>query len=175
MRFLGLFLLFCTPLFAQEIYQVKDKTIDGKEFLMSSLKGKVVLVVNIASQCGYTPQLEGLEELYQKYNGRGLVVLGVPTNDFGGQTPEDDKGMMEFCQKNYKATFPILSKKTIQGKEKRPLYQYLTEKTPKKFQGEVGWNFEKFLIGKDGNVTHRFRSSMKPMDKELTSKIESLL
>ncbi len=157
------------------IYQIQDKKIDGTPFKMEELKGKVILIVNIASQCGYTPQLEKLESLYKKYQAKGFVVLGVPTNDFGGQTPQDDQGMKEFCQKNYQVTFPILIKKTIQGKDKRELYRYLTEKVAKNFQGEVGWNFEKFLINKKGEVAGRFRPSMDPMDEALTSKIEPLL
>jgi glutathione peroxidase len=175
MKAILILMMLVTSAFAQEIYSIKDKTIEGKEFEMSSLKGKVVLIVNIASQCGYTSQLENLEALYQKYKARGLVVLGVPTNDFGGQTPEDDQAMKEFCTKKYKVTFPLLAKKTIQGKDKRELYKYLTEKTAKNFQAEVGWNFEKFLINKKGEVTARMRSSFEPMDSEMFSKIEAEL
>jgi glutathione peroxidase len=175
MKLLLLALLTSFSAYSSQFYGIMDKNINGNEFSMSQLKNKVVLVVNIASQCGYTSQLEKLEALFQKYKTKDFVVLGVPTNDFGGQTPESDKEMMEFCSKNYKATFPILTKKTIQGKEKRELYKFLTEKTSKNLQGEVGWNFEKFLINKNGDVVNRFRSSMDPMDKELTSKIEPLL
>lgn len=175
MRFLVLFLLFTSSAFGQEIYLIKDKSIDGKEFLMSELKGKALLIVNIASQCGYTYQLEELETLFQKYKAKGLVVLGVPTNDFGGQTPEDDKGMAEFCSKKYNVTFPLLTKKSITGKDKRELYKYLTEKTSKDIQGFVGWNFVKFVVNKKGEVVSRFSPSVKPTDKELTSKIESVL
>ena len=175
MKFFMVFLLMISTVWARDFYSIKDKSIQGEEFAMSSLKDKVVLVVNIASQCGYTPQLEKLESLYQKYREKGLVVLGVPTNDFGGQTPEDDKGMLQFCQKYYSATFPILTKKTVQGKEKRDLYKFLTEETPKKLQGEIGWNFEKFLINKKGEVVSRMRSSLDPLDKDMISKIEPLL
>jgi len=175
MRFFILMMFFMTSSFAQEIYSIKDKGIDGKEYSMSELKDKAVLIVNIASQCGYTSQLEELETLHQKYKAKGLVVLGVPTNDFGGQTPEDDKAMAEFCSKKYHVTFPLLSKKTIKGKEKRDLYKLLTEKTAKEFKGEVSWNFVKFLINKKGEVIGRYDSSVKPTDKELTSKIESVL
>jgi glutathione peroxidase len=168
-------MLLTTGAFAQDLYSVKEKSIDGKEFLMSDLKGKAVLIVNIASQCGYTKQLESLEALYQKYKAKGLVVLGVPTNDFGGQTPEDDKAMAEFCSKKYNVTFPLLSKKTIQGKEKRELYKMLTEQTAEKMKGEVAWNFVKFLVNKKGEVVGRFSSDVKPTDSELTSKIEAVL
>jgi glutathione peroxidase len=175
MRFVMIFLALMTTAFAGDIYSIKDKTIKGEEFKMADLKGKTVLVVNIASQCGYTPQLDGLEALYKKYKAKNFVVLGVPTNDFGGQTPEDDKSMLEFCQKNYNVTFPVLSKSTIQGKEKRELYKYLTEQTPKEYKGEVDWNFEKFLVSKDGKILGRYKSKVKPDDKELTKKIESTL
>lgn len=175
MRFLLVLICLTSSVFAQTIYGIKEKTIDGQEFATDSLKGKVVLIVNIASQCGYTPQLSGLESLYQKYKGKDFVLLGVPTNDFGGQTPESDEGMKEFCSKKYNVTFPLLNKRTVQGNEKRPLYKFLTEKTPKKLQAEVGWNFEKFLVNKKGEVVDRFRSSMSPDDKELQKKIEAQL
>jgi len=175
MRFVMIFLALMSTAFASDFYSIKDKTIKGEDFKMADLKGKTVLVVNIASQCGYTPQLDGLEALYNKYKAKNFVVLGVPTNDFGGQTPEDDKSMLEFCQKNYNVTFPVLTKKTVQGKEKRELYKYLTEQTSKEYIGEIDWNFEKFLVSKDGKVIGRFKSKVKPDDKELTSKIESSL
>jgi len=175
MRFVMIFLALMSSAFATDFYSIKDKTIKGEEFKMADLKGKTVLVVNIASQCGYTPQLDGLEALYNKYKAKNFVVLGVPTNDFGGQTPEDDKSMLEFCQKNYNVTFPVLTKKTVQGKEKRELYKYLTEQTPKEYKGEIDWNFEKFLVSKDGKILGRFKSKVKPDDKELNDKIESSL
>lgn len=160
---------------ARSLYSIKDKGIDGKEVSMEEFKGKVLLVVNIASQCGYTPQLEKLETLYKKYKNKNFVVLGVPTNDFGGQTPEDDQGMKEFCQKNYNVSFPLLKKATVQGKEKRDLYKFLTEESPKRFQAEVGWNFEKFLIDRKGEIQGRYRSSMDPLDAKVLKDIESLL
>lgn len=175
MRFLAVLFMLMSTAFAQDFYAIKDKGIKGEEFKMESLKGKTVLVVNIASQCGYTSQLEGLEALFKKYQAKNFVVLGVPTNDFGGQTPEDDKGMLEFCQKNYNVTFPVLTKKTIQGKEKRELYKFLTEQTPKEFKGDVGWNFEKFLVNKEGKVVGRFGSSTKPTDSKLNKMIETSL
>lgn len=175
MKFLVTFLFLVSSAWAQDFYSIKETSIKGQEFKMSDLKGKTVLVVNIASQCGYTNQLDGLEALYQKYKAKNFVVLGVPTNDFGGQTPEDDKGMLEFCQKNYQVTFPILTKKTVQGKEKRELYKFLTEKTDKEFKGEIGWNFEKFLVNKEGKVIGRFSSSVKPTDEDMNKKIEGSL
>lgn len=174
MKALILFLLSTTLAYA-DFYSIKETSIEGKEFSMQTFKKKVVLVVNIASQCGYTSQLEGLESLYKTYKDKGFVILGVPTNDFGGQTPQDDKEMKEFCQKKYQVTFPLLAKRTIQGKEKRVLYKYLTEEIAKNFQGEVGWNFEKFLINRKGEVIGRFKSSTGPEEKELTSRIEAAL
>lgn len=170
MKLILALILTMTTAFAQEIYQVKEKSIDGKEFDMNSLKGKPILIVNIASQCGYTPQLTGLESLYQKYKAQGLVVLGVPTNDFLGQTPEDDKGMQEFCSKKYNVTFPLLTKRTVLGKEKRELYKVLT-----KNKEEVDWNFEKFLVSKNGSVIGRYKSKVDPLSPELTKAIEAEL
>lgn len=176
MKFLMIFILAMTSTaFGQEIYKINEKDIKGEDFKMSALKGKVVLIVNIASQCGYTHQLEGLEKLYRKYKEKNFVVLGVPTNDFGGQTPEDDKSMLEFCQKNYNVTFPVLTKKTVQGEGKRDLYKYLTEKTPKELQGNIAWNFEKFLVNKKGEVVARFNSATSPDDDKLLKKLTGLL
>lgn len=168
MKWLIFTVLFSTSVFAG-LYDVKEKSINGKEFPLSDLKGKTVLFVNIASQCGYTPQMTDLEALHQKYKGKNFVLVGVPTNDFGGQTPEDDKAMMEFCQKNYSATFPILTKKTILGKEKRELYKTIDGGK------EVKWNFEKILVNKKGEVVGRYESRVKPLDSDLTKDIEKNL
>jgi glutathione peroxidase len=168
-------LIFSLSAFAQDIYQIKDKTIEGKDFEMSSLKDKVVLIVNVASQCGYTPQLSELQALYDKYKAKGFVILGVPTNDFGGQTPENDVGMKDFCTRNYNVTFPMLKKSTILGKEKRSLYSYLTEKSDAKFRGDVSWNFEKFLVNRKGEVIGRFKSKDKPLDKKIESSVKEAL
>jgi len=175
MRILLVISLMLNTAFASELYSIQEKSIKGESFKLSDLKNKTVLVVNIASQCGFTGQLNELESLYKKYQARQFVVLGVPTNDFGGQTPEDDKSMLEFCQKNYNVTFPILSKGTIKGKDKRELYKFLTQKSSKEFQGEVGWNFVKFLINKKGQVIGRFTSYVGPLDSDLIKKIESAL
>ncbi len=168
MKWLILSCLFSSSVFAG-FYDIKEKSINGKEFPMADLKGKTVLVVNIASQCGYTTQMTDLEALYQKYKAKGFVLVGVPTNDFGGQTPEDDKAMMEFCQKNYSASFPILTKKSILGKEKRELYSVLDGGK------EVKWNFEKILVNKKGEVVGRYESRVKPLDGDLTKAIEKNL
>ena len=162
-------------LFAQDFYSIKDKTIKGEDIQMDSYKGKVLLIVNIASQCGFTSQLDDLQKLYDKYQAQGFVVLGVPTNDFGEQTPEDDKGMAEFCSKTYNVKFPLLKKGTILGKDQRPLYTFLTKKSDKDFQGDVGWNFVKFLVSKDGKVIDRFTSLVNPMSNSVTGAIEKEL
>lgn len=167
--------LFTLTAFAAPFHSISEKDIDGKDFKLASLKGKVVLVVNIASQCGFTGQLEDLQKLHEKYKNRGVVVLGVPSNDFGGQTPEDDKGMKEFCQKKYSVSFPLLSKGTVKGKETRPLYRFLTQESGKSNEGEIGWNFVKFLVDQKGSVVKRWSSMTNPMDQEVTSEIDKLL
>lgn len=150
--------------------------IDGKEVDLSQYKGKVVLLVNVASQCGYTPQYKGLEELYEKYEKAGLVVIGVPSNDFGKQEPGSNEEIQKFCKTNYKVSFPMLAKVSVKGADKAPLYQYLTSKeTDPKFPGEVGWNFEKFLIGRSGEVVGRYKSSVAPDSEELIKAVTTEL
>jgi len=143
-------------------YTLKD--IDGKDYDLSKLKGKVVVFVNVASACGCTPQYTGLQELYTKYEKDGLVVVGVPSNEFGEQEPGTDAEIKKFCTTQYKVTFPMLSKVVIKGKDQIPLYKALTEATPTKDGKveQVGWNFEKFLVGRDGKVVARFKSAVKP-------------
>ena len=175
MRFLLLMICLTSAAFAQSFYGIKETTIEGKEFSTDSLKGKVVLVVNIASQCGYTSQLEGLEALWRKNKAKDFVLLGVPTNDFMGQTPEDDKGMKEFCTKKYQVSFPLLNKRTVKGKEKRPLYKFITEGKNQKFVKDVSWNFEKALISKKGEIIERFSPGTSPDDSDLVQAIEKAL
>ncbi|HEY8503164.1 MAG TPA: glutathione peroxidase [Gemmataceae bacterium] len=151
----------------------KVTAIDGKEMDLSQYKGKVVLLVNVASRCGYTPQYEGLQALYQKYKDKGLVVIGVPSNDFGKQEPGTNEQIAEFCKANYGVTFPMLAKVKVKGEGKAPLYQYLTSKeTNPDHAGEIGWNFEKFLIGRDGKVAGRYKSKVEPTSEELVGAIE---
>ena len=139
----------------------KMKGIDGKEIDLAKYKGKVVLFVNVASQCGYTDQYAGLQKLYAKHEKDGLVVIGVPANEFGQQEPGSNEEIAKFCEKNYKVTFPMLAKVVVQGKDICSLYAYLTSKASG-FAGDVGWNFEKFLIGRDGKVAGRFKSDVEP-------------
>lgn len=150
--------------------------IDGKPVDLSQYKGKVVLLVNVASECGYTPQYKGLQELHEKYNKDGLVVVGVPSNEFGKQEPGSNADILKFCQTNYKVTFPVLAKVVIKGEGQVPLYKYLTSReTNPTFAGDVGWNFEKFLVGRDGKVAGRFKSGVEPTSDELTSAIRAAL
>jgi glutathione peroxidase len=122
------------------------KGLDGKDVDLSQYQGKVVLIVNVASQCGYTPQYKGLQQLYETYKKDGLVILGVPANEFGKQEPGTDKEIAEFCTSNYGVTFPMLSKVVVKGKDQVPLYKFLTSKeTDPKFAGDIKWNFTKFL------------------------------
>lgn len=154
----------------------KLQGIDGKEVDLGQYKGKVVLLVNVASECGYTPQYKGLQELYEKFGKDGLVVIGVPSNDFGRQEPGTNADILKFCQSSYKVTFPMLAKVAVKGADKVPLYQFLTAKdTNPKFAGEVGWNFEKFLIGRDGQVAGRFKSGVEPMSDELVKGVQKEL
>lgn len=152
------------------------KGIDGQDVDLARYRGKVVLLVNVASECGYTPQYKGLQELHEKYGKEGLVVIGVPSNDFGKQEPGSNAEILKFCQTNYKVTFPLLAKVSVKGDEKVPLFQHLTSKeTNAKFSGEVGWNFEKFLIGRNGEVVGRFKSGVAPDSAELIAAIKKEL
>lgn len=154
------------------IYNQTINSIGGKEIKLSDYKGKPLLIVNIATQCGYTPQLEGLESLYQKYKSKGLVVLGIPSNDFGGQTPEANKDVKKFCRLNYGVNFPLTAKTTVIGSNKHSLIKSLVGQTEKK--AEIRWNFEKFLVNKSGQVTSRFPSSVKPNDPKLISQLDRI-
>jgi len=149
------------------------KKIDGSKVDLADYAGKVVLVVNVASRCGYTGQYSGLQSLYEKYKDKGLVILGFPANDFGAQEPGSDADIKEFCSTRYGVTFPMFSKITVKGAGKAPLYQTLTESADPK--GEVSWNFEKFLIGKDGAVIGRFKSGVAPDDAKLVQAVETAL
>ena len=155
-------------------YVVKD--IKGEDFDLSQLKGKVVMIVNTASKCGNTPQYEALEALYQKHKDQGLVILGFPANNFGGQEPGSNEQIQEFCSTKYNVTFPMMSKISVKGDDKAPLYKYLTEEsTAGEYAGEVKWNFAKFLIGKDGKIVGRFDPKTKPDSTEVTQAVEKAL
>src|SRR5437667_3207982 len=148
-------------------------SIDGKPVSLSRYQGNVVLMVNVASECGYTPQYAGLEELHRKYATKGLRILGFPANDFGAQEPGTNPEISEFCKKNYGVEFDMFSKIVVRGAGQAPLYKYLTSHP--KFRGDVGWNFEKFLVGRNGEVLARFKSEVEPDSKEMTRAIETAL
>lgn len=152
------------------IADITVNTIDGQPKKLGDYAGNVLLIVNVASYCGYTPQYKGLEQLNQKYKAQGLKVLAFPCNDFGAQEPGTNEEIAQFCNRNYGVTFELFDKVRAKGASKDPLYKTLTESvTP---SGEVSWNFEKFLISKTGEVVARYRSGVKPDDAELTSAIE---
>ena len=156
-------------------FTVKD--IDGKDVdLAKTYKGKVVLMVNVASKCGLTPQYEELEKLYGGYKARGLVILGFPANEFGAQEPGTNSEIKEFCTSKYKVTFPMYSKIVVKGEGIHPLYKFLTEKeTDPAYAGEIKWNFTKFLVGRDGKLAARFEPKTTPSSKEVVAAIEAAL
>ena len=159
---------------AGSIYDIAVKTIDGKDTTIGDYKGKVLLIVNVASKCGYTPQYKSLEAVYQKYQGQGLVVLGFPCNQFGGQEPGTDAEIKQFCTAKYDVTFPLFDKIEVNGPYRHPLYVKLAgEKSP--FPGNIKWNFNKFLIGRDGKILKRFDSKTTPDSLEVTDAITAAL
>ena len=152
------------------------KNIDGESVDLHDYEGKVVLIVNVASKCGHTPQYEGLQALYEKYQDKGLVVLAFPCNQFGGQEPGSESEIAQFCKANYGVTFPMFSKVDVNGKNADPLFKDLTAKAAQPAgDGKVSWNFEKFLVDREGNLVGRYKSKTKPMSDELTAEIEKLL
>jgi glutathione peroxidase len=161
---------------ASSVYDFTLNTIDGAPAPLSSFKGKVVLLVNVASKCGYTPQYAGLEKLYETYKDKGFVIVGVPANNFGSQEPGSNEEIKTFCSRNYNVTFPMMSKVSVKGADTIPLYQYLTDKGANpKTGGEIKWNFTKFLLDKNGNVINRFESAVTPEAAELVKAVEAAL
>jgi glutathione peroxidase len=168
-----LFLVLSVPLAAKEtsLHDFTVNSLAGKPHPLSQYKGKVVLVVNTASECGFTPQYAGLEKLYEQYKDRGLVILGFPSNEFGGQEPGTADQIATFCKKNYGVTFPMFEKSvTKAGAQQSPVYKFLTAKQP-----EPKWNFHKYLVGKDGQVISSFPSKITPESKELRDALEAAL
>jgi glutathione peroxidase len=159
----------------QSLYEMKARSIDGKPVSLSSYKGKVAIVANTASKCGFTPQYKQLQAVYEKYKDRGLVVLGFPSNDFLSQEPASDPEIKKFCELNYGVTFPLFAKDHVKGKETQPVFRYLKDSPVGKKDGEIGWNFTKFLVDQDGRVAARFATKVKPDAPEVTAKIEELL
>ena len=168
-------LLFAVSLEAQNksFYDFAVKTIDGKEFSLSSLKGKKVLVVNVASKCGLTPQYAQLEKLYEKYKDKDFVIIGFPANNFMGQEPGSNEEIAQFCSLNYSVTFPMMAKISVKGKEIAPLYQWLTEKKLNgKEDASVQWNFQKFMIDENGNWVGFASPKESPFSEKIVTWIE---
>ncbi len=158
------------------IYDFTVKTIDGKSEKLEKYKGKAILLVNVASKCGFTPQYEGLETLYKNYGGKDFVILGFPANNFLKQEPATDNDIKQFCSLKYNVSFPMFSKISVKGKDIAPLYKFVTEKKGNpSFHGKIKWNFTKILINKDGHIVNRFAPKVKPESKEVIDAVEALL
>ncbi|MFD2593916.1 glutathione peroxidase [Sphingobacterium griseoflavum] len=156
---------------AATIYDFSFTSIDGKTVNLSDFKGKQVLIVNTASKCGFTKQYKDLQALHEQY-GKDLVIIGFPTDNFGGQEFGSNEAIQDFCEKNYGVTFLLSEKIDVKGKDIDPLFTYLTTAENADFTGDINWNFEKFLIDKDGKLVHRYRSKVNPLDTSITSNIK---
>jgi glutathione peroxidase len=161
---------------AHSIYDFTMRSIDGRQVSLKSYSGKVVLLVNVASKCGFTPQYAGLEAVYEKYKDRGLVIIGIPANNFAQQEPGTDEEIKKFCSNKYNVTFPMMSKVSVLGDDETPLYQFLTSKSANpQIGGDIKWNFTKFLFDRNGNPVARFEPAVKPDSPEVASAIEATL
>lgn len=159
---------------AASIYDIPVKDIDGKPTTLNAYQGKVLLIVNVASRCGFTPQYTALEATYKKYSDQGFVILGFPCNQFGGQEPGNDEEIKQFCTSKFSVTFPLFDKIDVNGPNRHPLYEQLAgQNSP--FPGDIGWNFTKFLIGKDGRILKRFDSKTRPDSPEVVAAVEAAL
>jgi glutathione peroxidase len=175
--FIGLVALLMTAsLFAaSSIYEFTLPSIDGKPLPLANFKGKVVLVVNVASRCGFTPQYSALESTYEKYKDQGFVILGFPANNFGSQEPDTNQEIKTFCQAKYSVSFPMYAKVSVKGDDQTPLYNYLTTKANPAVAGDIKWNFTKFLVDRNGNVVKRFEPDVTPDSPEVIAAIEKAL
>ena len=149
------------------------KTIDGKPRQLSSYKGKVLMIVNTASKCGFTPQYETLEKLYQTYKDSGFQILAFPANNFGKQEPGTNSEIKDFCSTQFHTTFDLFEKISVKGNDQHPLYQYITKNSP--YQGDIKWNFQKYLVDRNGNIVAKYLSAVDPMSKEVRSEVEKLI
>ncbi len=160
----------------KSVLDFKMKDIDGRDVKLNKYKGNVLLVVNVASKCGYTPQYEGLQAIYEKYQAKGFYVLGFPANNFGEQEPGSAKEIKEFCESKYKVKFPMFAKISVKGEDQDPLYKFLTSKeTNPNFAGDITWNFNKFLVDRKGSVVARFTSKDTPESETIKKAIEKEL
>src|SRR6202790_1012180 len=172
----AVFLMSSAAFAASSVHDFTMDLLNGTPTPLANFKGKVLLVVNVASQCGYTYQYEGLQALYLKYKDQGLVVVGFPANNFGAQEPGSNAEIGAFCKSKFGVTFPMFSKISVKGSDKAPLYQFLTDKNANpKTGGEIPWNFTKFLVDRDGKVLARFDAPIEPTSKELTAAVEAAL
>ena len=161
---------------AASVYDFTLDSIDGKPTPLSSFKGKVVMLVNVASRCGYTPQYTGLESLYEAHKDQGFVIVGIPANNFMAQEPGTNAEIKTFCKSKYDVKFPMMSKISVKGDDKTPLYQFLTSKQENpKTGGEIQWNFTKFLVDRNGNIVARFEPAVTPQDPAVTSAVDAAL
>ena len=168
----------CASLSAEpkSIYDFTMRSIDGDHVSLKNYQGKVVLLVNVASKCGFTPQYAALESVYEKYKDKGLVIVGIPANNFMGQEPGTNEEIKTFCTKKYNVSFPMMSKVSVKGDDKTPLYDFLTGKsTDPKFGGEIQWNFTKFLVDRKGTLVNRFEPATTPDSPEVIAAVESAL
>lgn len=164
------------PAQAHNIYDFTMKSIDGQPVSLKSYNGKVVMLVNVASKCGFTPQYAGLESLYEKYKDRGFVIVGVPANNFAQQEPGTNEEIKTFCSRKYNVTFPMMAKVSVLGEDETPLYRFLTDKSANpQVGGDIKWNFTKFLFDRHGNPVARFEPATKPDSPEVQAAIESAL
>ena len=159
----------------ENVYQFELESIEGKEVSLQDFEGSLLLIVNTASECGFTRQYSGLQKLHEKFNDKDFYVLGFPANNFGGQEPGTDEEIIEFCKVNFGVDFPLFSRSEVKGEEIHPLFRYLTNAQNPDFTGDIRWNFEKFLVDRNGKLVHRFRSNVEPDSKELLNAIESYL
>src|SRR6266853_2245010 len=160
----------------KNVFDYTLNTIDGQPAPLSAYKGKVVMLVNVASRCGFTPQYTALESIYEKYKDRGFVIVGIPANNFGGQEPGTNQEIKTFCSSKYNVTFPMMAKVSVKGEDTTPLYQFLTDKAAHpQTGGEIKWNFTKFLVGPDGHVIKRFEPEVTPDSPDVTSAIQKAL
>ena len=160
----------------KSVYDFTMKDIDGKEVKLKKYKGNVALIVNVASKCGYTPQYEGLQRIYDQYKAQGFYVLGFPANNFGNQESGKESEIKEFCESKYKVKFPLFAKISVKGEDQHPLYNFLTSKeTDPKFAGDITWNFNKFLVDRKGNIVARFSSKDTPESEVVKQAIEKEL
>ncbi|HWP83510.1 MAG TPA: glutathione peroxidase [Bacteroidota bacterium] len=176
----GLFSLFAQPAYAEpgmesdpKLYSFVMQTIDGEQKSLADYQGKVLMIVNVASFCGYTPQYEGLQQIYERYRERGFEILAFPANNFAGQEPGANEEIKEFCTTKYNVSFQLFSKISVKGDDQHPMYRYITLESPLK--GEIRWNFQKYLVDRKGNLVAMFPTRIKPTDSVVIKKIEKLL